>query len=837
MSTVADVLQNALNGAPALARAQATCAHCGLPVPAGLIDAEATEQFCCNGCRTVYAVIHSCGLERYYAMRAAADAPAIPARGAAHTYAEFDDPAFQATYCRPASGDIRTIELFLEGVHCPACVWLVEKLPRVCRGVIEARLRMRESCLTLTWNQAEAPLSRAARALESLGYPPHPARDASARRLRQRAERGLLIRIGVAGAIAGNVMLLALALYSGMFSGMEPVYQQLFRWLSMVLAVVSVCWPGAVFFRGAMAALRTRTAHLDLPIALGIGVGAAAGVAHTIRGTGEIYFDSITVLIFLLLVGRLIQQRQQRWAADAVELLFNLAPSVARRLEEGRFREVAVQALRPDDVVEVRAGESIPADGTVLVGRSSVDQKLLTGESRPTAVEVGSELFAGTVNLAGLLRLRVRATGDQTRVATILRLVEDCSRLRAPIVQRADRVAGWFVVAVLIVAMACLVAWWPHNPRGAIENTIALLIVTCPCGLGLATPLAMTIAIGRAARRGILVKGGGALERLAGYGTMILDKTGTLTQGCIRLVRWQGPAEILRWAAAVERCSSHPIARAFVDAAGPAADISETEQESEAVSQFVETTGAGVRARLNGRRIHVGSIEYVGAQDCHVSDTLAQTAAQWAKEGVTPVCISVNGDACALAGFADPLRDGAAEALDALKRRGWRLELLSGDHADVVAEVADKLRIEPGHAFGRCSPEQKLAHVRDRKRSGLVVMVGDGVNDAAALADADVGVAVHGGAEASLAAADLYLQDGRPDTLVETVDGARRTLGVIGRAMRFSLAYNLLGASLAAAGWLNPLIAAILMPLSSLSVLGIAYSGRTFDGPSSQREP
>ena len=299
--------------------ADVRCTHCGLPVPAGLVAPDGDAQFCCQGCRTVYQMIHGCGLDRFYRLRETADAAATPARTTQRQYGEYDDAVFRDLYCQTLADGVQATELYLEGVHCAACVWLVEKLPQVLPGVIESRLDMRRCLVRIRWLDERVKLSRIAGMLDSLGYPPHPARDVRARELRRREDHRFLIRIGVAAACAGNVMTLAFALYGGMFSGIEAEYARLFRWTSMLFGLIALLWPGSLFFRGAWAALRTRTAHLDLPIALGLLAGGLAGTVNAVLDRGEIYFDSLTMLIFLLQVGGWVQRRQQRRAGAEQE--------------------------------------------------------------------------------------------------------------------------------------------------------------------------------------------------------------------------------------------------------------------------------------------------------------------------------------------------------------------------------------------------------------------------------------------------------------------------------------------------------------------------------------
>jgi len=796
------------------------CDHCSLPVPAGLVEANADLQFCCNGCRVAFEVIHEYGLDGYYDIKSRIEAPDQPAQPSGRGFAEFDDPAFHRLYCRSLPTGLATVELYLEGVHCAACVWLVEKLTVVVDGVAEVRLDLGRSLATVTWNPETTPLSQLATFLDSIGYAPHPFRGVEARDMARREERALLIRIAVAGAIAGNVMLIAFALYGGHFHGITDEFRDLFRWVSLVLAVPSVVWCGAVFYRGAWGALKTRTLHMDLPIAIGILAGFIQGTINTVRGAGEIYFDSVTALIFFLLVGRFLQRRQQRRAASSTELLFSIAPATARLVDSEGVREVPLEALSPGNTVEVRVGDSIPADGSVLEGSSTLDRSLLTGESLPEPVMAGDPVHAGTVNLGGRLLVEVRVTGEDTRVGRLMRLVEEGAMRRAPVVLLADRISGWFVAIVLALAAITLGVWLKLDPEHAVGHAVALLIVSCPCALGLATPLAVSAAIGRAARKKILIKGGDALENLARPGRMLLDKTGTLTEGRLAVLRWWGDESVKLMVAAIERHSAHPVARALSDCS--------TEIEVPEATEVQEITGAGISGICDGRHVIVASTSHLARTLGGFPEEAVVVADAFANEGLSPVAVAVDHTVEAVAGIGDPLREDSADSVIAIRDRGWRVEILSGDHPAVVRSVADQVGIEPAAARGAATPEDKLEAVRQAATDTTVAMVGDGVNDAAALAAATVGIGVHGGAEAALAAADVYL--GRPGLgpVVDLLHGSRRTLGVIRRNLVFSLTYNLVAVTFAITGHMSPLLAAILMPLSSMTVVLSSYRAKTF---------
>ena len=805
---------DALRDAPARPEAAPACAHCGLPVPAGLREPEGHPWFCCSGCRVAHQVIRDGGLARYYGF---AERRPRPVAASGRGFEEFDHPSFHARYVRGAPGGGCETDLYLEGVHCASCVWLLERVPRLVPGMARAELDVERSRVRVAWDGTRTTLSAIARSLDTLGYRPHPFRGVRGESLRRVEDRAMLARIGVAGAIAINVMLAALALYSGWFGGMEREFTRYFRWVSLLVATPAVLYPGSVFFRGAWAALRAGTLHMDLPIAIAIGAGFVRGAVNTITDRGPIYFDGVVTLIFLLLVGRFLQQRAQRAAAHSAELLYALTPATARVVEPGGVRETPVEALLPGMTIEARPGDTLAADGVVSEGISDLDLSLLTGESRPVAVSPGSKVFAGTVNRRATLRVRIAEAGEATRMGRILREVEASAARRAPVVQLADRLAGGFVAAVLALAVVTALVWMRRDPALAVDHAIALLIVTCPCALALATPLALTAAIGRAARAGILIKSGAALERLARPGQLVLDKTGTLTEGRSTLVSWWGPEWVKPMVLALERHASHPVATGFLTA-WPAVTAAVAEDVS-------HTPGGGVTGRCDGRDVAVGSPTFVAARlrDGAAGLGLLDDAA------LTPVWVAVDGTRVARAGFGDPVRPEAARALAALRRAAWRTRILSGDDPAVVAAVGRRLGFDAAGCRGGASPEEKLRIIERASRRGVVVMVGDGVNDAAAIARADVGIGVRGGAEACLAAADVYLAREGLGPLVSLAAGARRTLRVIHRNIAFSLAYNLAGAALAVSGHIDPLIAAVLMPASSLTVVIASWRSRTFD--------
>ncbi|HQY88563.1 MAG TPA: heavy metal translocating P-type ATPase metal-binding domain-containing protein, partial [Tepidisphaeraceae bacterium] len=580
---------------------QFDCAHCGLPVPVGLIEKGDANQFCCAGCRAVYETITSCGLADYYKLRelAGETGQASPASATNRKYDSFDTEAFEKLYVTH-HGSLKQTEFVLEGLTCGACVWLIEKVPSVLNGVIETRLSLREARLRVTWDPQAVSLSRIASLLDRFGYTPHVAKSVTKRELVQRAERSMVIDIAVAFALMGNLMLISAALYAGWLGTMDESMTRFLRYCAMVLGTISLAVPGRCFFVNAYRAIRNRVANLDVPIALALVAGGCAGIANTILNRGESYFDSLSMLILLLLAGRYLQYRQQRRADAAVELLFNLVPSTVHVMRDGLIVDLPGEALEQGDLVEVRTGELIPGDGHVASGSTSIDQALLTGESRAVPVKEGDSVFAGSMNQLSVIQVRINAVGSDTRVGRLMELVERGTSEKPNAMRFADGIGRWFVPGVCIASLVTFLFWVRSDLSSAIDNSISMLIVTCPCVLGLATPLTMAVSIGQLARRNVLVKSAAALERLAGIKTIVFDKTGTLTHSDLQVVSFTGIALYQPLIAEVERHFTHPIAKAVVEAYG-------NEHCTMPLDSISACGNQGVRARANGMTVLIGS--------------------------------------------------------------------------------------------------------------------------------------------------------------------------------------------------------------------------------------
>ena len=812
------------------------CAHCGLPVPAAMRDPKADTQFCCHGCKSVYRMLHQTGFGDYYRLKqqwGAGDAPQAEAfnPASAQRYAAFDDPAFLDAHVRRSGDGVCQVDLLVRNAHCAACLWLLERLPRLAPGVLEARLSLHRKVVRVVWQPQQTKLSEIAGALHRMGYPPRPTTEASetAAHAHRVEDRKQLIALALAGACAGNAMLLALAVYSAERGegAMDASVAALLRWLSAAVGLIALAGPGRVFFRGAWNALRARAGSLDMPIALALGVGGLAGLVNAVAGHGDLYFDSLCVLTFLLLVGRFVQRRQQRRADEAVDLARALTPVTCRVVDEqGRARQAPIEALQAGMTAEVWAGEVFPADGQVTQGASEADHAVLTGETRPEAIAPGDDVFAGARNLSSTVRITVTAVAEASRVGGLMRRVAEGLEQRPPIVLLTDRIARGFLVAVSLAAGATLASWWAASGDldAGVRHAVALLILACPCALALATPLTLAAASAVAARRGVFVKRAAAFQTLASAkhrgARLWFDKTGTLTEGQPKLLRWHGPDALRTLAAALEGESPHPIGKAIVEAcAGDPCDTVALQNRRE--------QGSGVSATWDDRgdshQVALGSPRFVAEHGATLSAQAQSQVEQAHQSGHTVVVLAIDNIVEAFIELGDSVRQDAHAAVTACASAGWSPGLLTGDAQGPALAVAARVGISPDNVIAAADPEQKQAIVATREQD-VVVLVGDGVNDAAAMSSSDVGIAVQGGAEAALAAADVYLGRGVAD-LPSLLAISKRTMRIVRVNLGLSLAYNATAIGLAAAGLVTPLLAAVLMPISSGLSLVVAVSG------------
>lgn len=831
--------------------AESPCEHCSLPVGLHPVRLSATEEgplFCCTGCMLVHDALQNAGYsDTYYKLKSltpsAATTKPPQVRIDPLRLSEIDTKAFLEAHTSAGKQNTREATFFLDGVHCAACVWLVERMPFEVEGVFRVTLDLSRARLSLTFDPEQVRLSEVALWLAQFGYVIYPAHEQRAAN-RTTVERRLLLKMGVCWALAGNVMLFAFALYSGLGQTSDTSLAIGAQWASLILALVSVGYGGSEFFRKAWASLKVSLAmkrlnhlHMDIPISLGILVGFGHSAWATISGQGEIWFDSITVLIAALLTARWLQLRSRRLAGDASDRLLNLIPSMVRLMTPDdeattsidntgdNTRLVNVNTLQHGDMVLVPAGEVVPVDGMVTKGASKIDKSVLTGESAPVPITSGMWIEAGATNLQTSLQICVHAAGAHTRVGKLMVWINDRKSKSAPVVLMADRLSGYFVIGLLFLTTATCIGWMLLDPSQVTQRVVALLVISCPCALGMATPLAMAVAAGRAARSGIYIKSDEATQQLTEIDAVVLDKTGTLTEGCMSVVEQEGDVTAIVRAARLEKESNHPIAKAILEAG----KLYNPSAATEIVKGFEAVAGDGIRGWVAGKQVAVGRPTWIDSFSS-AQPSLTSALDRFALDGYTPVAISVDGVTTAALGIGDRLRPEAKATLEALRQQGKSVYLLSGDHNAVVHKVAKELGIAPDHAAGDMSPEEKKLFIEQLQSSSnkKVAMIGDGVNDAAALQAAAVGIAVEGGSTPSLVAADLFLTREGLEPILEAIQGAKHVMKVIKRNLTFSLVYNALGASAAILGLVTPLVAAIAMPFSSLVVVIASVMQKSF---------
>ena len=710
----------------------------------------------------------------------------------------------------------RTVELKLSGMTCAACAARIEKVLNRLPGV-QAAVNFAAERARVTYSPARADVRALIEAVERAGY--GAAELTEETRAREKAEREQayrreLGRFWIAAALTAPLLAQMVLMLGGGHGEFIP------RWLQWLLATPVQFWAGKRFYVGAWHVLRGGGANMDVLIALGTSAAYFFSAAVTAFSLDEhVYFEASAAIVTLVLLGKVLEARARAGTSAAIEALIRLQPKTARVEREGQILEVDAASLKPGEVFLVRPGESFPVDGVVIEGTSSVDEAMLTGESMPVTKQPGSRVYAATVNQQGFLRLRATGVGAHTQLAAIIRMVEEAQGSKAPIQRLADRVSGIFVPVVVVLAMLTLFGWWIASGdfAEALINSVAVLVIACPCALGLATPTAIMVGTGRGAQAGILVRNAAALERAERITTLVVDKTGTLTEGK-PVVTDLAPAsgveagELLRVAASLEQASEHPLARAIVEHAREQGIVPLR------VTEFSAVPGRGVKGRIGGVSACLGSPSFVASQGIEVP---AEAAAAFEAAGKSVVAVARDGRYFGALAIADRLRPTSAEAVARLKRMGIELIMLTGDHEATARATASQLGIE--RVLAQVLPEQKSAEVVRLKGEGRVVgMVGDGINDAPALAAADVSFAMGAGTDVAMETADITLMRNDLNCVADAISLSRATLAKIRQNLFFAFFYNVLGIPLAAWGLLNPVVAGAAMAMSSVSVVSNA---------------
>ncbi|MCS6113286.1 heavy metal translocating P-type ATPase [Shewanella baltica] len=785
-----------------------SCFHCQEPVLTGqqfvtrINDRD--ELMCCPGCQAVSQAIVDAGLLSYYKFRTEPGSKQNALVPEALTqFSAYDLPEVQQDFVH-SEDNVESVSLSIDGITCAACAWLIEHKVKQLTGVSQVLVNSTTQRAMISWDKRTVKLSDILGQISRIGYQAAPYQVDEQELNNKLNSRKFLLRLGLAGFATMQVMMFALALYTGYFTDLDVQYRDYFRWVSMIFATPVVLYSAQPFYFSAIRTLLSGKLNMDVSVSIAIGGAYVASCFATVNGTGEVYFESVSMFTFFLLLGRYFEQKARQKASVSSSNLHKLVPLTAHLVNDNGQEEIPAKKLRLNDVILVKPGEMIAADGVVIEGHTSINEAMLTGEQMPIEKTVASQVYAGTINVDQPIKVSVTALGQDQLVAEIIRLQELASNTKPAIALLADKLSRYFSGTILTIATITYLVWHQISPEDAFWVTLSVLVATCPCALALATPTAVTCATAIFTRLGIITRKAGVFEKLPQIKHVVFDKTGTLTCGTLSIGQTQCMADLtktqaLAIAAALETGSRHPIAAAFAVFADNALVAEQVHHE----------VGFGVRGRIDGTDYFIGNAVFTGAS----IDSRDLTQKIW-------LARSCNEQLEVLASFEiqDNIRQDSKATVEMLKQQGCRISIASGDSSGHVHQLAKELGIDDVHSG--LTPADKLALVTRLQQHTRVAMFGDGINDAPVLAGADLSVAMGSGSAIAKNSADLILLGDHLSRFTQAVSVAKLTTQIIRQNLAWALGYNALILPLAVTGHVAPYIAAIGMSASSLIVVG-----------------
>ncbi|HHF3196885.1 TPA: heavy metal translocating P-type ATPase [Vibrio diabolicus] len=774
-----------------------SCYHCGEDVPANTdfkVDILGeSRKMCCPGCETVAQTIVDSGLVSYYQYRTAPAEKADLVPEQLQALIHYDNEDVQSEFVRNRE-NVSEVTLSLEGVSCAACAWLIEKQVSNTAGLVSIRVNTTTNRALLAWDKTQVRLSELLSVIHKLGYKAAPFEADKQEASYHRMMKQYLYRLGIAGLATMQVMMLAVALYLEVFGDLEPEFKNYFRWVSLIFATPVLLYSALPFYLNAWRSIKGRTLGMDVPVSIALIFAYVASLIATVTEQGEVFFESISMFTFFLLVGRFLEMRARRKAAAASGNLLKLIPAIATTLGG---EQIPVKTLKVGDRIRVLPGEHIPADGKVISGRIHIDESMLTGESVHVVKREGDAVYAGTLNGDESFELEVMSCKADSMISNIVRLQDEAQHSKPKIAEIADVVARYFVGAILIISAGTWFYWHQTKPDDAFWIMLSVLVATCPCALSLATPTALTCATSRMGNFGILLRKGHVFETLCKINHLVVDKTGTLTKGDIEICDTKVLSDLpkedcLSLAAALEAHANHPIARSFASYAN----------DDFVVYEVQNVIGSGIEGIWNGKIVKIGSAFFVQGKESDESHA---------------VYLSVDGEHVASFYYRDPIRKESKAFVQRFADAGIKTTLLTGDSLSNARPVANEIGID--HVVASAKPEDKLAYLKSLDEDSITMMVGDGINDAPTLAGAHLSVAMGGGTDVAKASADMTLLGDNLEKLLEARLLALRTRKIIRENLAWSLGYNLLILPLAVAGLVAPYIAVVGMSASSIIVV------------------
>ena len=786
--------------------AEVACTHCNLTFSEDVMITENAHYFCCKGCQGVYHLLNEEGLGTFYDKLG--DTKLQPATQETTDLEKFDLEGFKNKYIKTLEDDLHEIHLIIEGIHCSACVWLNEKVLHKLEGVLEASINYTNNKAKIVWDPNTVKLSQIIQTIRSIGYNAYPydPRLQEERAVSTRKTYYTRILVAVFGAM--NIMWLAIAHYAGYFSGIEQSFKNILNVAQFILATPVLFYSGWIFFKGAYYGYKNHIVNMDTLVASGAMSAYLYSIYAMVTQTGEVYFDSVVMIITFVLVGKYLEVLSKKLAVDTLDGLMGSTPTEVTVLKDKSKALVSVENVCVGDIIELKPGEKVVIDGTVTSGEASFNESSLTGENEPLYKEQGDSILSGSICLDSVVHYKATADASNSMLTSIVSLLEESMTKKPRIEQLANTVSGYFSTTILLIALLTFTGWYFFT--GSFETAlivgISVIVIACPCALGLATPMATLVGISMAAKRGILFKEASFLETMAKADILALDKTGTITEGKPSVVNVQHYGEFdpaLLYA--LVSTSNHPISK------GIQAYL--TEQHEDMSSLSLE---------------NITSIEAKGLKASYQAKSLSGGNAQFMKEsGIAIEIESENSlfffaiDDLLVAHFelTDTIREGAKKAIAHIQNLGIHVVMLTGDHEQSAKSVAHTVGIKEIHA--KLLPQDKASLIDDFHSQGhVVVMAGDGINDAIALASSDIAIAMGNGADVAISVSDIVLLDEKPLSLYEAFKLSRRTYTAVKENLGFSLLYNVIAVPLAVLGFVNPLVAALSMSLSSLVVVG-----------------
>ncbi|WP_318520614.1 heavy metal translocating P-type ATPase [Photobacterium leiognathi] len=780
------------------------CYHCGELVPSGsTFSVEILGQarpMCCPGCEAVATTIVQSGLTSYYEYRTepAEKADLVPEQ--LQSLSLYDHADIQQDFVRTTDKHHSEVSLSVEGVSCAACAWLIEKQLVREAGVISIRVNTTTHRALLVWDPEQVQLSHLLSVIHKIGYKASPFEADAQEQQYHNTMKQYLYKLGIAGIATMQVMMLAIALYFEVFGDLDHEFRNYLRWVSLIFATPVLLYSALPFYINAWRNLKAFTLGMDVPVSIALLFAYAASLYATVMEKGEVFFESISMFTFFLLLGRFLEMRARRQAAAASANLLKLVPSMAT-LANGE--QIAAKTLKIGDVVTVLPGEHFPADGKIQKGLTTANESMLTGESVPVKRTTGDTVYAGTINGDGNITMTVTVNRNDSLISNIVRLQDEAQLSKPKVAELADNVARYFVAAILIIAAITWYYWHQHQPEDALWITLAVLVATCPCALSLATPTAITCSTSTLGKLGILLRRGHVLETLCKVNQLVLDKTGTLTEGNVRLIETKlfsdmSEQQALMYAAELERFANHPIAQAF-----------SAYRRSEVLFDNVENViGCGLKADRDGNEWRIGKYDFALSSEKDVIHSDNKHYSVW---------LSCNDKPVAAFKLDDPIRQESLELVEQCQQQGIQVTMLTGDNSVHAETVAKQLHIN--EVVANQSPQGKLNYLSSLPSSDVVLMVGDGVNDAPVLAGAHLSVAMGGGTDIAKSSADMVLLGDKLERILEARKLAIKTRKIIRENLSWALGYNLIILPLAVSGLVAPYIAVVGMSASSIIVV------------------